>query len=210
MGSKASHISTPVNSLTQIGIRIVTDTGWRDGSKSNDLLVMTQLVAVLRHAVRRAARAKPVFYAALTGWPLPVSQASLVSFRITREVSTLRVIPRDAVPSAAASKPTRPANLSSLLITSVVPARVIPRDTLHIASCTVVILVTVQLQLKSYANTTCSEHQGLPQWTIRWPWSDGSYFDVRAFHEVISCVFVFIPDLHAYGNGVLKEEKLLT
>lgn len=85
-----------------------------------DLLVMTQTVARLRSTMRRTAWSVPIFDAALTRWPLPIPQTSSVSFFIAGEMSRSWVIPRNALSSAAASKPIRLANLSPMAITGVV------------------------------------------------------------------------------------------
>lgn len=106
---------------------------------------MSLLFAILGHTVRRAARTEPVFHAALTSWPLPVSQTSLVPPLVAIKVTIEWVIPRDAVPSAACSKPTRITDFSTQLVTGVVSTRVIPRDTLDIASITVEVLVAEHL-----------------------------------------------------------------
>ena len=114
-------------------------------SDSSLLLVMSVLLAVPRYAISNAARTEPVLHTTFTRRPLPVFQTHLVSLRVTGEVSIDRVIPRDAVSSAAFSKPTTPTNFFSQIITGVVSARVIPWDALHVARITIKVLVAVHL-----------------------------------------------------------------
>ena len=114
---------------------------------------MSFLITILRHTVRGTARTKPIFHASVTRRPFPTRQAYLVSLLVAFGVTIARVVPRDTQPSTATSIPMLLADLSSLTITRVVSAPVIPRDALNAAAWPVEVLVAIHFQFKCHSDT---------------------------------------------------------
>ena len=167
------------------------------------LLVMSLFMVILRHTVRRAASTEPVFHTSLTIWPFITGKTYPVTLFVTVVVTVKWIISRDTPPSAATSIPMSPANLSSLIITRVVSARVIPRDALHAATWSIVVLGAIQFQLKFYGGAAARKRYKLLATTRSYPWFNG-FFNI--IHQVIVSNFVLVPNFQIEINSSLRSK----
>ena len=132
-----------------------------------------------------------------------------MSLFVTVVVSVICVILRDTVSSAGLAKPPTPTNLSSQIVTGIVPTRVILLwYALHATRTTVEVLVTVDRQLKFHGNAFARESETFPVVVLRrWPWlyCRKRYVLFKTLYEVIVGEAVFIPYLQFQLNISLQN-----